>query len=116
MSWINFGGQNSSLGIPTKFFRAVLRKPTKFFRREICPLQNLLAVKIFLPPVLVRFIYDLNAVFDSLRWSPEGVLEDSEGVPIRNVWKTWSWSTVVNEMETAQSSPERTHGYFCHFC
>ncbi len=32
----NFGGQISSPGIPTIFFRAVLRKPTKFFRREIC--------------------------------------------------------------------------------
>ncbi len=67
---ITFGGQISSLGIPAKFFRAVERKPTfgaisfisyvfpcgprkkptKFFRREICPLQNLLATKFYPPP------------------------------------------------------------------
>ncbi len=32
----SFGGQILSLGIPTNFFRDVLRKPTKFLRREIC--------------------------------------------------------------------------------
>ncbi len=37
----NFGGQISSLGIPTKFLRTGLRKPTKFFRREICPAKKL---------------------------------------------------------------------------
>ncbi len=36
-----FGRQISSLGIPTKFFRTVLRKPTKFFRRKICPAKKL---------------------------------------------------------------------------
>jgi hypothetical protein len=41
----DFGGQISSLEIPTKFFRTVLRKYTKIFRREICPLRNLLATK-----------------------------------------------------------------------
>ncbi len=40
-SMINFGGQISSPGIPTKFFRTVLRKPTKFFQRKICPTKNL---------------------------------------------------------------------------
>ncbi len=37
----HFGEKISSQGIPTKFFRAILRKPTKFFQREICPLRNL---------------------------------------------------------------------------
>ncbi len=35
-----FGGQISSLGVPTKFFRTVLSKPSKFFRRKICPAKN----------------------------------------------------------------------------
>jgi hypothetical protein len=39
----NFGGQISSLGIPTKFFQTFLRKPTKFFQREICLAKNLRA-------------------------------------------------------------------------
>jgi hypothetical protein len=41
---INFGGQISSLGIPTKFSGPFLRKPTKIFRR-----------KIFLPKIFGAF-------------------------------------------------------------
>ncbi len=43
--YIHLCGQIESIGIPTYYFRAILRKHTKFFWREIGPPRNLLATK-----------------------------------------------------------------------
>ena len=35
---------------------------------------------------------------DGISWTLEGMLQDSEGVLIQNVWKTWSWRTALNQL------------------
>jgi hypothetical protein len=52
----NFGGEISSLGIPTKFFR-----------REICPLRNLLATKF--PPGNNPFIVGPQNFWSESGWT-----------------------------------------------
>ncbi|OQS00664.1 bifunctional glutathionylspermidine amidase/glutathionylspermidine synthetase [Achlya hypogyna] len=36
---------------------------------------------------------------DDLSWSKTGDVLDAEGRPIRNVWKTWAWQTVIAQFE-----------------
>ncbi|KAI8800986.1 bifunctional glutathionylspermidine amidase/glutathionylspermidine synthetase [Cladochytrium replicatum] len=33
-----------------------------------------------------------------LTWTPNGNLQDNNGTVIRNVWKTWSWRTALNQL------------------
>ena len=37
-----------------------------------------------------------------LRWAADGGIEDGEGAAIRNVWKTWSWTTAINQLDEAE--------------
>ncbi len=67
--WTNFVTRNSH-----QIFRVVLIKPTKFFRREICPLRNLLATKFFLPPVKGRYRPGGWSVDKPGRWTRGGGL------------------------------------------
>ncbi|CAK4127714.1 unnamed protein product [Aphanomyces euteiches] len=35
---------------------------------------------------------------------------DGQQRPIRNVWKTWAWQTVISQYEARQAKPSSTHG------
>ncbi len=38
----------------------------------------------------------------SITWSREGNLQDSSGLVIKNIWKTWSWRTALNQITDKQ--------------
>jgi glutathionylspermidine amidase/synthetase len=37
-----------------------------------------------------------------LRWGADGGVEDESGVAVRSVWKTWSWTTAVDQLGEAE--------------
>lgn len=45
---------------------------------------------------------------EGLRFDPEGRVMDADGEPIRNVWKTWSWMTVLTRCtaDEERTSPD----------
>lgn len=36
---------------------------------------------------------------DGFQWTDDGLIKDSDGLVIKNVWKTWSWQTALNQLE-----------------
>jgi glutathionylspermidine amidase/synthetase len=38
------------------------------------------------------------AGLEALRWSADGRIEDADGEVLANVWKTWSWTTAMNQI------------------
>lgn len=42
-------------------------------------------------------------------WSAAGDILDADGLVVRNVWKTWSWSTALAELEAGQAVLETHH-------
>lgn len=46
---------------------------------------------------------------EGLAWDDCGDIIDSEGEPVRWVWKTWSWETALDQIRTECEADERAH-------
>ncbi len=46
---------------------------------------------------------------DGLQWSADGDVLDSDGLPIRWVWKTWAWETALDQIRRECEEPEQQH-------